>query len=100
MPIRWREPFGLVMVESLACGTPVIAFPEGSAPEIVEDGVTGFVVDDEHAMARAVGRLGELDPAACRDACESRFSVAAIVRGYEDVYRAAAAAGVAPTATG
>ena len=70
MPIRWREPFGLVMVESLACGTPVIAFREGSAPEVVEDGETGFIVDDEHAMARAVERLGEIDPAACRGACE------------------------------
>jgi glycosyltransferase involved in cell wall biosynthesis len=94
MPIRWAEPFGLVMVEALACGTPVIAFPEGSAPEIVEDGVTGFVVDDEHAMARAIGRLSELDPAACRASCERRFGVPAVVRGYEDVY-AAAAAGVA-----
>jgi glycosyltransferase involved in cell wall biosynthesis len=92
MPIRWREPFGLVMVESLACGTAVIAFPEGSAPEIVDDGVTGFVVDDEHAMARAVARLDEIDPAACRADCERRFSVPAVVRGYEDVYRAAAAA--------
>jgi glycosyltransferase involved in cell wall biosynthesis len=94
MPIRWREPFGLVMVEALACGTPVIAFPEGSAPEVVDDGVTGFVVDDEHAMARAVGRLDEIDPAACREVCERRFSVPAIVRRYEDVYRAAVAAGL------
>jgi glycosyltransferase involved in cell wall biosynthesis len=91
MPIRWPEPFGLVMVESLACGTPVIAFPEGSAPEVVEDGVTGFVVDDEHAMAQAVERLGEIDPADCRSACERRFSVAAVVRAYEEVYRAAIA---------
>jgi glycosyltransferase involved in cell wall biosynthesis len=89
MPIRWREPFGLVMVEALACGTPVIAFPEGSAPEVVEDGRTGFVVDDEHAMAAAVERLGELDPAACRRSCEERFGVPAVVRRYEDVYRAA-----------
>lgn len=57
----------------------------------MEGGVTGFLVDDEHAMARAVGRLGEIDPAVCRDACERRFGVAAVVRGYEDVYRAAAA---------
>jgi glycosyltransferase involved in cell wall biosynthesis len=89
MPIRWPEPLGLVMVESLACGTPVIAFPEGSAPEVVEDGRTGFVVEDEHAMARAVGRLGEIDPSACREACERRFDVPAVVRGYEHVYRAA-----------
>ena len=67
MPIRWPEPFGLVMTEAMACGTPVIAFPEGSAPELVLDGETGFVVDDEHAMAEAVGRLDEIDPARCRE---------------------------------
>jgi len=89
MPIRWPEPFGLVMVEALACGTPVIAFPEGSAPEVVDDGRTGFVVEDEHAMAEAVGRLGEIDPADCRAACERRFGVPAVVRAYEEVYRAA-----------
>ena len=87
MPIRWPEPFGLVMVEALACGTPVIAFPEGSAPEVVQDGETGFVVDDEHAMAAAVGRLGELDPATCRRSCEERFGVESVVAGYVDVYR-------------
>lgn len=92
MPIRWPEPFGLVMVEALASGTPVIAFREGSVPEIVEDGRTGFVVEDEHAMAGAVGRLEEIDPETCRRACEQRFSVDAVVRGYEDVYRAAASA--------
>ena len=90
MPIRWSEPFGLVMVEALACGTPVIAFPEGSAPEVVQDGETGFLADDEHAMARAVERLGEIDPAACRRACEERFGVPAVVEGYERVYAAAA----------
>jgi glycosyltransferase involved in cell wall biosynthesis len=89
MPIRWPEPFGLVMVEALACGTPVIAFPEGSAPEVVEDGRTGFVVEDEHAMADAVGRLHEIDPHECRRSCEERFSVPAVVAGYEEVYRAA-----------
>src|SRR5215216_2349523 len=91
MPIRWPEPFGLVMVEALACGTPVIAFPEGSAPEVVEDGRTGFVVGDEHAMAQAVERLDEIEPSDCRGACERRFGVVAVVRGYEEVYRAAAA---------
>jgi glycosyltransferase involved in cell wall biosynthesis len=89
MPIRWPEPFGLVMVEALACGTPVIAFPEGSAPEVVRDGTTGFVVEDEEAMAAAVARLGELDPEACRAECEKRFGVSAVVDGYETVYRAA-----------
>jgi glycosyltransferase involved in cell wall biosynthesis len=89
MPIRWQEPFGLVMVEALACGTPVIAFPEGSAPEVVEDGRTGFVVEDERAMAAAVERLGEIDPHECRRSCEERFSVPAVVAGYEEVYRLA-----------
>jgi len=96
MPIRWPEPFGLVMVEALASGTPVIAFPEGSAPEVVQDGETGFVVADEHAMARAVARLPELDPAACRRACEERFGVEAVVRGYEAVYADAVARGGVP----
>ena len=98
MPIRWPEPFGLVMVEALACGTPVIAFPEGSVPEVVRDGVTGFVVDDEHAMAEAIGRVGEIDPGACRRDCEERFGVEAVVRGYEEVYRTAIARGVAAVA--
>jgi len=52
MPIRWNEPFGMVMVEALACGTPVIAFPEGAAPEIVQDKFNGYLVDDEESMAR------------------------------------------------
>jgi len=89
MPIRWPEPFGLVMVEALACGTPVIAFPEGSAPEVVEDGRTGFVVADEHEMAAAVGRLDEIDPEDCRATCERRFGVPAVVEAYERVYREA-----------
>jgi glycosyltransferase involved in cell wall biosynthesis len=75
-----------VMVEALACGTPVVAFPEGSVPEIVEDGRTGFVVDDEKAMARAIARLDEIDPAFCRRSCEERFGVETVVTGYETVY--------------
>ena len=86
MPIRWAEPFGLVMTEAMACGTPVIAFPEGSAPEIVLDGETGFVVEDEHEMAAAVGRLGEIDPERCRDSARERFDVAAVAESYERVY--------------
>ena len=86
MPIRWPEPFGLVMTEAMACGTPVIAFPEGSAPEIVLDGETGFVVDDEHAMAAAVGRLDEIDPERCRESARERFDVAAVAEAYERAY--------------
>ena len=91
LPERARLPhadplgraFGLVVVEALACGTPVIAFDEGSAPEVVEHGRTGFVVEDEHAMAAAVERLDEIDPHRCRRSCEERFSVEAVVAGYE-----------------
>jgi glycosyltransferase involved in cell wall biosynthesis len=90
MPIRWAEPFGLVMVEAMACGTPVIAFREGSAPEVVDDGVTGFLVDDEDEMAAAIGRLGELDRAACRERAQERFGADRAVEGYEAVYGRAA----------
>src|SRR5215211_6985109 len=86
MPIRWPEPFGLVMTEAMACGTPVIAFPEGSAPELVLDGETGFVVEDEHAMAEAVVRLGEIDPARCRSSAKERFDVAPVAEAYERAY--------------
>ena len=96
MPIRWPEPFGLVMVEALACGTPVIAYPEGSVPEVVRDGETGYVVDDEDAMAAAIGRLDRIDPAACRRDCGERFGVDAVVDGYLEVYRGAARAKTHP----
>jgi glycosyltransferase involved in cell wall biosynthesis len=86
MPIRWPEPFGMVMVEAMACGTPVIAFAEGSVPEVVTDGVTGVVVEDEDAMARAIAEVGRLDRAACRDHAAGRFSVEVAVHGYERVY--------------
>jgi glycosyltransferase involved in cell wall biosynthesis len=92
MPIRWAEPFGLVMTEAMACGTPVIAFPEGSAPELVIDGETGFVVDDEHEMAAAVTRLGEIDPARCRESTRERFDVAAVAEAHERAYEGVASA--------
>lgn len=91
MPIQWAEPFGLVMVESMACGTPVVALRNGSVPEIVEDGVTGFVADDVDSFAEAVGRVDTIDPAACRHAAETRFSTAAMVEGYQAVYASVAA---------
>jgi glycosyltransferase involved in cell wall biosynthesis len=89
MPIRWAEPFGMVMVEALATGTPVIAFPEGSAPEIVEDGRCGFLVEDTEDMAAAVARLGSIQPSWCREAAR-RFDADSVAARYEDVYRAAA----------
>jgi glycosyltransferase involved in cell wall biosynthesis len=86
MPIRWPEPFGMVMIEAMACGTPVVAFREGSAPEVVAEGESGFVVDDEDAMADAVARARELDPARCRAAVAARFDVDIVTRAYEAAY--------------
>ena len=89
MPVRWREPFGMVMVEALACGTPVIAFPEGAAAEIVIDGENGMLVADEAGMARAVHRLHSIDPRRCRASVAERYDVAVSAAGYEQVYREA-----------
>jgi glycosyltransferase involved in cell wall biosynthesis len=91
MPIRWDEPFGLVMIEALACGTPVIAFPEGAAREIVIDGHNGMLVADEAEMARAVSQLDRIDPAICRESARERYDLAVTARGYEAVYRRAIA---------
>ena len=89
MPVRWREPFGMVMVEALACGTPVIAFPEGAAAEIVIDGENGMLVSDEAEMARAVQRLQSIDPRRCRASVNQRYDVSVVAAGYEQVYRQA-----------
>ena len=89
MPIRWREPFGMVMVEALSCGTPVIAFPEGAAAELVVEGTTGFLVDDEAAMAAAVGRLSEIAPRDCRAWVAQHCDVDVVAAAYEQAYRSA-----------
>lgn len=86
-PIRWPEPFGLVMVEAMATGTPVIAGRFGSVPEVVEDGRTGFICDSTEEMALAAERLGELDRAVCRRVVEERFSTSVMASGYEAMYR-------------
>jgi glycosyltransferase involved in cell wall biosynthesis len=91
MPITWEEPFGMVMVEALACGTPVIACPRGAAQEIVVDGVNGFLTADEAAMAAAVDRLPEIDPARCRQSVESRFDTRVVADAHLRVYAKAAA---------
>ena len=87
MPILWEEPFGIVMAEALACGTPVLGLRRGAVPEVVEDGVTGFVRDDLDGLISTVSRLGELDRRACRERAERLFSDTAIVEAYLDVYR-------------
>jgi glycosyltransferase involved in cell wall biosynthesis len=92
-PIDWPEPFGLVMTEAMACGTPVIATPRGSVPEVVEDGVTGWIVDVEDFPAQAaerLARLSEIDPVACRDRVQRLFSKEAMVAGYEAAFELAA----------
>jgi len=86
-PISWPEPFGLVMIESMACGTPVIAFNSGSVPEIMEDGLTGFVVENVEQAAAAVDRLDSLYRPSIRSRFEERFSVRAMAREYVRIYR-------------
>lgn len=108
-PVQWQEPFGMVMIESMVCGTPVVALRNGSVPEVVESGVTGFVCDEPSELAPAIDASTALDPAACRKRVVENFDVAAMVRGYTRVYdraynggaalKAAAAALAEPAAT-
>jgi glycosyltransferase involved in cell wall biosynthesis len=106
-PIKWEEPFGMVMIEAMACGTPVIAYNRGSVPEVVRDGVTGFIVNEMphgqcqmangkeltiqktgvEGLIEAMKRIGEIDRRACRTHVEERFSITQMVEGYEQVYR-------------
>ena len=86
-PIEWDEPFGLVMVEALSSGTPVIGFRRASVPEVVDDGRTGFVVDDIDRMVEAIGRIADLDRRACRETAERRFTVTRMVDDVEAMYR-------------
>jgi glycosyltransferase involved in cell wall biosynthesis len=98
-PSMVRETSSLVAMEALACGTPVIAFPNGALPEIVEHGRTGFLVRDEAEMADAILRAGEIDPAECRKAAEERFSFQRTADGYMDVYQTLAHNGVSRCAS-
>jgi glycosyltransferase involved in cell wall biosynthesis len=86
-PIDWPEPFGLVMIEAMACGTPVIAFPRGSVPEVLDAGVTAHLGTTTDELVDAVSRIGELDRRACRDVFERRFSDVRMSGDYEQVYR-------------
>ena len=87
MPICWEEPFGLVMVEAMACGTPVIAFARGAAPELIVDGETGFLVDDVDSMLEALGKIDTIEPTRCRQHVEANFDVPVMVGGYLRLYR-------------
>ncbi|MGX9428485.1 MULTISPECIES: glycosyltransferase family 4 protein [Bradyrhizobium] len=89
-PIDWPEPFGLVMIEAMACGTPVIAFRSGSVPEVIDDGITGFVVDGEAEAIEAIGRLGELDRRKVRARFEERFTSERMAKEYLRHYEALA----------
>ena len=86
-PIDWPEPFGLVMIEAMACGTPVIAFRSGSVPEVIDEGITGFIVDTEEQAIQAIARLGELDRRRVRDAFESRFTSKRMAEEYLRYYK-------------
>jgi glycosyltransferase involved in cell wall biosynthesis len=91
-PIDWPEPFGLVMIEAMACGTPVLAYRHGSVPEVMNDGVTGFVVDDDEQAVAAAARIGELDRATVRREFERRFTARTMAEEYLTIYAGLAAA--------
>ncbi|MBU6434372.1 MAG: glycosyltransferase, partial [Nitrospirae bacterium] len=85
-PYDWPEPFGLVFIEALACGTPVLAYRRGSVPEIIDDGVTGYICNHLDEFATAVEQVSLLERRRCREAFESRFTVERMVQDYLDVY--------------
>jgi glycosyltransferase involved in cell wall biosynthesis len=95
-PIDWPEPFGLVMIEAMACGTPVVAWHNGSVPEVIDDGVTGFVVDNVDDAVHAVGRIESLSRLVCRQQFETRFGARRMASDYLDLYRRLASAAGEP----
>jgi len=99
-PVDWPEPFGLVMIEAMACGTPVIAYRRGSVPEVIDDGVTGFIVDGADAAVDAVRRVATLDRSSVRSRFEQRFTVSRMANDYLSIYRSLGGfgAGGAPSA--
>src|SRR5207245_4214353 len=87
-PVQWEEPFGMVMIEAMACGTPVVALRAGAVPEVLEHGVTGLICDTPGELPAALGRVTAIDPAACRAHVAVRFSAQEMAYGYELAYRA------------
>jgi glycosyltransferase involved in cell wall biosynthesis len=92
-PLQWDEPFGMVVIEAMAAGTPVVAYPRGAMPELIKHGETGYLLDIEDEMVDTLGRIDTLDRARCRNWVEERFSVERMVDGYERLYRMAASDG-------
>ncbi|MFC8042286.1 glycosyltransferase family 4 protein [Nocardia sp. NPDC057353] len=86
-PVRWEEPFGMVMIEAMVCGTPVVALRGGAVPEVVVDGVTGRICDDPAELPAAIAEVRGYDPAACRAHVTANFGADTLGRGYEEVYR-------------
>jgi glycosyltransferase involved in cell wall biosynthesis len=99
-PICWEEPFGLVVIEAMVCGTPVVALRRGSVPELIVDGQTGIIVDDPDDLPAAILQARQLEPAVCRKHVESGFTVEVMAEGYEDVYRHALSMAPEPWLTG
>jgi glycosyltransferase involved in cell wall biosynthesis len=93
-PIDWPEPFGLVMIESMACGTPVVAYAGGSVAEVMDDGVTGFVVNEMEQAAEATRRVGDLNRARCREVFDKRFTASRMASDYVNVYTRLAESGM------
>jgi glycosyltransferase involved in cell wall biosynthesis len=87
-PINWEEPFGMSMIESMACGTPVIGSPRGAAPELVDDGVTGFLRNTIDELAESIDHLDKLDRSTCRARVRDHFSIEKMAKGYLEVYEA------------
>ena len=88
-PLQWDEPFGMVLIEAMVCGTPVVSLPRGAVPEVVVDGVTGLVCAGLDELPEALHAVRDIDPAACRRHVEEHFTMAATTAGYEEIYRQA-----------
>jgi glycosyltransferase involved in cell wall biosynthesis len=99
-PIDWMEPFGLVMIEAMACGTPVIAWPGGSVAEVMVDGVTGFIVEEIDDAVEATRQVGDLDRRRCREVFDDRFTVERMARDYVAVYESLRSRDAEPPQTG
>lgn len=93
-PIQWEEPFGIVMIEAMVCGTPVVALRGGAVSEVIEHGVTGFICDDPEELPEYIARIDEIDPFACRARVEELFAADRLGHGYEAAYRRAVSVGV------